>query len=147
VSLMLIEPSLDTGKILTQKSLRIESDETTPTLTEKLINLSNLLLEEYVPLYLSGKIKPRQQPHPDRATYSRKLTKEDGILNPEKPAATLEREIRAFIEWPRSRMKFREHTIIVTKAHVGTSAITQLDILCKDENYLIIDEVIAPSGR
>ena len=118
VSLMLIEPTLDTGKLLTQKSLPITPDETTPTLTEKLVNLSNLLLEEYVPRYVQGEAKPRSQPHPDRATYSRKLTKEDGVIDWAKPAARLEREVRAYIEWPRSRTTLDGKEVIVLSARV-----------------------------
>ncbi len=118
VSLMLIEPTLDTGKILTQKSLPITPKDTTPTLTDKLINLSNLLLAEYLPQYLEGSVKPRSQPHPDRATYSRKLTKEDGTINWDKSAAELEREIRAYAEWPRSRTMLDNKEVIVVAAHV-----------------------------
>jgi methionyl-tRNA formyltransferase len=37
VSLMLLDEGMDTGKILVTKSLPINSDDTTPTLTDKLI--------------------------------------------------------------------------------------------------------------
>lgn len=117
VSLMLIEPSLDTGKIIVQKSLKLAPDETTPTLTNRLIGLSNELLEEYVPLHLAGKSKPRSQPHPDRVTFSRKLTKEDGVLDWQKPAIDLEREVRAYIEWPKSRTVLAEKEVVITYAH------------------------------
>lgn len=117
VSLMLIDEGMDTGKILTTKSLAIEYDDTTPTLTNKLVNLSDLLLREYIPRYLSGDVKPRTQSHPDRATYSRKLNKEDGIIDWNKPAAVIEREIRAFIEWPKSRTVIGTKDVVITKAH------------------------------
>jgi methionyl-tRNA formyltransferase len=117
VSLMLIEPSLDTGKILVQKSLPIAANDTTPTLTNKLIALSNELLVTYIPLHVEGKTKPRSQPHPDRATFSRKLTKEDGVLDWHKPAVELEREIRAFADWPKSRTVLAGKEVIITSAH------------------------------
>lgn len=118
VSLMLIEPALDTGKLITTKSLTIAEDETTPTLTNRLIELSNELLAEYLPQYIDGKVKPRAQPHPDRATYSRKLTKQDSIIDWKKSADEIEREIRAFIEWPKSRATIHNTEVIITKAHV-----------------------------
>lgn len=121
VSLMLIDEGMDTGKILVQKSLPIEVNETTPALTNRLIALSDSLLSEYIPRYIVRDITPRNQPHPDRATYSRKLTKDDGILDFTKPAVELEREIRAFIEWPKSRTEIAGKDVVITKAHTVPS--------------------------
>jgi methionyl-tRNA formyltransferase len=157
VSLMLIEPSLDTGDILVQKSLPIAPDDTTPKLTKKLIELSNQLLAEYLPRYVSGEIKPRSQPHPDRATHSRKLTKDDGIIDWTKPAEQIEREIRAFIEWPKSRTELAGKDVIVTEAKALPvklddkkpgyidSAGKQLVVACKQGALLI--ERLKPAGK
>lgn len=121
VSLMLLDEGMDTGKILVTKSLTVDSNETTPTLTDKLISLSNSLLSEYLPKYVTAEVKPRNQSHPDRATYSRKLTKEDGIIDWTKPAEVIEREIRAFIEWPKTRTTLGNKDVIITKAHAAPS--------------------------
>lgn len=118
VSLMMIDQGMDTGKILTQKSTTIDADETTPSLTNKLINLSDDLLQEYIPRYANGEVTPRRQPHPDRATYSRKLTKQDGILDFNKSAEVLEREVRAFIDWPKSRTAIGGKDVIITQTSV-----------------------------
>lgn len=147
VSLMLIEPSLDTGKLITQKSLKIKPSDTTPSLTDRLIKLSNELIVEYIPSYLLGNIKPRRQPHPDRATYSRKLTKSDGVIDWHKPTDQIEREVRAYSDWPRSYTTFGKHKIIITKAHIEQTKKTPLHILCGDGAYIAIDELIAPSGK
>ena len=147
VSLMLIDSGLDTGKIIVQKSLKIDISETTPSLTNKLIELSNQLLNKCIPDYLSGNIKPRRQSHPDRATYSRKLSKIDGHIDISKPAIQLEREVRAFIGWPKTYINIFNKDIIITKAHVSNIAESKIDIKCKDDNFLSIDELIAPSGR
>ncbi len=117
VSLMLIEPTLDTGKLITTKVLQVATNETTPSLTERLIELSNDLLRSHLPGYVAGDIKPKNQPHPDRATYSRKLTKEDGIIDWKKSADVIECEIRAYIDWPKSRTTISGKDVIITKAH------------------------------
>lgn len=117
VSLMLIDEGMDTGKILATRSIAIDTQDTGNTLTAKLIELSGSMLEEFVPKYLQGDITPRQQSHPDRATYSRKLTKEDGILDWNKAADVLEREIRAFQQWPKSRTMLKDKELLITKAH------------------------------
>ncbi|MDB5161650.1 MAG: fmt [Candidatus Saccharibacteria bacterium] len=147
VSLMVIDAGLDTGKLITQKVLYMSEDETTPTLTDKLVNLSNQLLAEFLPRYVNDDIQPKAQPHPDRVTYSRKLTKEDSILDWSKPAAQLEREVRAFRGWPKSRATVLNQAVIVTKSHVSKNANTALDIKCGDGQYLSIDELVGPSGR
>ena len=50
-------------------------------------------------------------------TYSRKLTKEDSILDWSTPATQLEREVRAFLDWPKSRTILGGHAVIITEAH------------------------------
>lgn len=121
VSLMLLDEGMDTGKILVTKSMPVSDADTTPRLTDRLINLSDNLLSEFVPKYLAGSVKPRSQSHPDRATYSRKLTKEDGTIDWTKPAEVIEREIRAFVEWPKSHTTLGGKKVIVTKAHATPS--------------------------
>ena len=147
VSIMLIDSGLDTGKLLTQKNIKINPDETSTSLTKRLVELSNSLLSEYIPRYQSGEIKPKNQPHPDRATYSRKLTKADGLIDFQKPAEQIEREVRAFAGWPKSRATINNVSVIVTKSHVTEKKIDELDVLCVDGEYLSIDELVAPSGK
>lgn len=118
VSLMLIDEGMDTGKLITSRTHHIHPDSTTEQLTEELVALSDALLQEYVPKYLHGEIKPKNQPHPDRATYSRKLTKEDGRIDWDKPAQELERQVRAFIQWPKSYTTLGMIDVIITRACV-----------------------------
>ncbi len=145
VSLMLVDRGMDTGKLLTQKTLHLDGSETTPSLTEDLIQLSDELIREYLPRYLSGDLQPRAQPHPDRATYSRKLTKADGQLNLSRPAAKLERQIRAFVDWPQSRIRLGTVDVIITAAHVSDHE-TELSLRCGDSTYLAIDR-LKPAGK
>ncbi|HTK39433.1 MAG TPA: methionyl-tRNA formyltransferase [Patescibacteria group bacterium] len=121
VSLMLVDSGLDTGKLLTHRTLQIDHDDTTPTLTDKLVNLSDELIQAIVPGYLAGDITPRNQPHPDRATYARKLTKADGQIDWHEPADVIERKIRAFAGWPQSRATIGSIDAIITRAHVVPS--------------------------
>jgi methionyl-tRNA formyltransferase len=118
VSLMLIDEGLDTGKLITQKVLHIKPDATAPSLTEELIELSNGLLKDFVPRYAAGEVKPHNQPHPDRVTHSHKLEKKDGVIDWNKPAEQIEREIRAYLGWPGSRTTIADKDVIITQAHM-----------------------------
>lgn len=123
ISLMLITAGLDEGPILAYAPYKIPEGITTPELTDALIHLSDETLRSTLPGYVSGTAHARPQTEAallghDQPSYSRKLTKADGMLDLTKPAEQLEREIRAYIGWPGSRIILAEKEIIVTKAHV-----------------------------
>jgi methionyl-tRNA formyltransferase len=121
VSLMLLVQKMDEGPLLAQATYDLPDGITTPVLTADLIELSDKSLQQIVPLYLEGAAHaaPQRQialPDHDVPSYSRKLNKEDGLLDFTKPAAQLEREVRAFAGWPQSRMVIGGKDVIVTKA-------------------------------
>lgn len=156
VSLMCIDTGMDTGTLITQKTLHLSPDETTPTLTNKLIQISDQLIREYVPKYLAGDIIPHQQPHPSRATYSRKLTKSDGQIDWNEPAEAIERKIRAFIDWPQSRAQIGGIDVIITAAHVindlSSAAISEIrhdnsQLLVQTKKGALAIDYLKPAGK
>jgi methionyl-tRNA formyltransferase len=163
VSLMLLSSGMDEGPLLSQATYDIEPDETTPSLTAALIELSDATLRAVLPLYLSGEALTQPQETvtlaaSKNATYSRKLTKQDGMLDVTKSATVLEREIRAYLEWPGSRLRLGEIDLIITKAQalaVPTSARPGSYEILKDpaalilycgEGYLSIER-LKPAGK
>ena len=122
VSLMLLVQAMDEGPLLGYGVYEIVSDETTPHLTDGLIKLSHALLVAIIPDYLEGTIAAQPQTTKIEPTYSRKITKEDGIINWHKTAEQLDREIRAFQEWPKSKTMLARRDVVITKAHVIDAA-------------------------
>jgi methionyl-tRNA formyltransferase len=123
ISLMLITAGLDEGPLLAQASFDMPEGITTPQLTDSLIDLSHKSLVEILPLYVDGSINPVPQEtatisSQSEPTYSRKLTKEDGVIDWHKPAQQLEREVRAYIEWPKSSTTLGSIPLTITKAAV-----------------------------
>ena len=119
VSLMLINERLDEGPLLAQKVLPASPRELDGRrLTNELIKLSNGLLRSVLPLYLAGKLTAYPQSDQITPSYSRKLRKEDGRMDWNKSAERLEREIRAFIEWPKSRGLIGGLEVIISRARV-----------------------------
>jgi methionyl-tRNA formyltransferase len=146
VSLMLIDEGLDTGDLLAQSPYELTSDITTPELTEHLIELSDHMLREILPQYLAGDIVPVDQLSAsivdDKApTYSRKLTKDDGLLDPNKSAVQLEREIRAFAEWPKTRMQIGNKDVVITSSRVSDLQIGGLGYIAQKDKRLLIQTV------
>jgi methionyl-tRNA formyltransferase len=155
VSLMLLVEAMDEGPLLSYGEYDLPPDITTPELTADLIHLSYGLLEHVLPAYCNSDIKLAEQSVTGReVSYSRKLSKEDGIIDWAKPAAHLEREIRAFIEWPKSRTNLGSIEVIISQAHVvsgsgapGTIAITnKLPIVYTGEQALALDR-LKPAGK
>jgi methionyl-tRNA formyltransferase len=160
VSLMLLVEKMDEGPLLDQAEVLIEDDETTVSLTEKLINTSSGLLQAILPEWITDSVVAGEQLAVSicddlTPSYSRKLTKADGQIDWQKSALQIEREIRAFIEWPKSYTKLGNIECVITKAHssepmvgeIGTISVQnkELHVVC-GEGSLSIDE-LKPAGK
>ncbi|MCX7853670.1 MAG: methionyl-tRNA formyltransferase [Caldilineales bacterium] len=99
VTIMLMDPGMDTGPILAQQAEPILPDDTAATLGARLARLGADLLIRTLPDYLAGRIQPRPQPV-EGVTVCRPLTKEQGRMDWNLPATTLARMVRAYDPWP-----------------------------------------------
>lgn len=104
VSVMRIDSGMDTGPLLATIDVTITTDETGVSLTNKLVQASDDILQTTLPSYVAGTLQPYNQPDHIIATYSQKLHKQDGILRPDRTATELARQVRAFRGWPTSRL-------------------------------------------
>ena len=118
VTIMKMDAGLDTGPILTQRSIRLTRGDTAGTVFEKLSHLGAELLIETLPDYLSGKIQPVPQPE-EGMTYAPMLKKEEGQLDFTHPPDELERRVRAFNPWPGAFMDFDGAFLKIHRAHVA----------------------------
>lgn len=147
VSIMQLTSGMDEGPVYAVKEHPLDGDETSPELYQTLASVGADLLIESLPGIIDGSLLPTPQ-NDSQATYTRLLTKEDAWLRPEEVTAIqAERLVRAHLGFPRTKITLDEHTIIITMAHVSNLSTGSVDIACKDGNYLVVDEVIAPSGR
>lgn len=133
VSIMRLTAGMDEGPIYKQKTIHLTGDETKQVLTERLQRLGADMLRETLPAIASGELKPRHQPHPDRATYTSKITKADSTMDWQKPAHRLEREVRAYQYWPQSRTTLGTIDVIVT----ATTAVSQGEGLSPGEVNIV----------
>lgn len=146
VSLMKLSAEMDAGPVYAHKSFALEGSETKTGLAEKLNQLGAELLVEHLDVILDGSLKPRPQEE-GQATYTRLLTKNDGLIDFSQPADVIERQVRAFQGWPKSRAKISGHETVITKARLARDeADGNLVIECRP-GYLEVLELTAPSGR
>jgi methionyl-tRNA formyltransferase len=99
ITIMRMDPGLDTGPMLGQRALPILPDDTTGSLTDRLAPLGAALLLEVIPAYLAGQLPPVPQDDA-QATYAPQLKKDDARLDFTRPALELERRVRAYNPWP-----------------------------------------------
>jgi methionyl-tRNA formyltransferase len=153
ITIMKMDVGLDTGPILSQRSIRLTRDDTAGSVFEKLSHLGADLLIETLPNYLAGKIQPVPQPE-EGATYAPMLKKEEGKLDFTRPADELERRVRAFNPWPGAFMDFDGALLKIHRAHVesGEAEVGQR-LIYQDQpavgaggGLLILDEV-QPVGK
>lgn len=118
VSIMKLDPGMDTGPVLAERREPIRPDDTTGSLEARLASLGAALLCEVLPGYLAGTIVPQAQD--DRAaTYSHPVRKADGLLDWTKPAADLERQVRAMQPWPGAFTTWDGKQLRVLRSHVA----------------------------
>ena len=99
VTIMKVDAGLDTGDILTQATTPIAPGDNAQTLHDRLAMMGAELLVRTIPDYAAGKITSRPQPA-EGATYARKITKEDGLLDWSQPARALWNRVRGLTPWP-----------------------------------------------
>jgi len=120
VTIMKMDAGLDTGPMLRQRAIPIGDQDTGGSLFEKLSQLGGELLLETLPGYLTGEITPQPQPEVG-VTYFGMIKKEDGLLDFNRPAAELERLIRAFWPWPGTYLNWNGAPLKILRAHTSTT--------------------------
>ena len=100
VSIMLIDEEVDHGPIVAQKKVEIPSWPLGNAELEKLLlNEGGRLLSTIIPEWIAGNIDAVPQ-NDDLATYSRKIQKQDGLLDLSADGYANLLKIRAYEGWP-----------------------------------------------
>lgn len=147
VSIMKLDARMDGGPIYKQEVVKLSGKETKPELYETLFRKGTQILIEILPDILAGTLQPTPQDD-DVATYCMLLSKKDSLIDPSKISAIdAEAKVRAHLGFPRTKITLSDKTLIITRAHVEDTPPKGLHVQCKDGKYLVIDELIAPSGK
>jgi methionyl-tRNA formyltransferase len=154
VTIMKMNEGIDTGDILTQKSIPIEAEDTGGSLFEKLSKLAADLLVETLPKYLQGDVNPR--PQGDSPTpYAPILIKSDGVLDFNKPALVLARQVRAYHPWPGTYTLWKGKPLKIQKTQVldiaspgiGVFTIQNGNPAIGTAQGLLVIEELQPAGK
>ncbi len=156
VTIMQMDPGIDTGPMLRSREIAIDPDDNTITLSEKMAALAAELLIETIPGYAEGTILPVPQPE-EGACYTGMISKQDGILDFTRTAASLEQKVRAYNPWPTAMFEIEGETFKVYKAHIagntenlqpGTRTVFKgYPAIAAADGLLVLDELQAPGKK
>lgn len=100
VTIILTDNQMDHGPILKMSGVRCQvSDVGYKKLHDKLAELSGDIIGDVIIDWVAGKIKPIPQDD-SQATYTKKIKKENGLIDWNESAEIIGRKIRAFEAWP-----------------------------------------------
>ena len=154
---MQMEKEMDTGDILLSAKEPIQPNDTAGDLHDRLSPKGAELLIETLKAYADKKIQPTPQDH-SLATYAPMLAKEDGLINWNKSAVSLEAFIRGVTPWPGAytflgdkRLKiFQSSPIAITSAEPAGTVLKgfpdEMRVATAD-GVLSIREIQGASGK
>jgi methionyl-tRNA formyltransferase len=154
ITIMRMDPGIDTGPILSQVSIPITAEDTAGTLSTKLSGLGALSLIETLPGYLDGTLNPLPQDG-TLATYAPLVKKEAGLLDFTHPAIDLQRRVMALNPWPGAYTYWNDQVLKIHRAHArevpyqpaGKRIVYQeLPSIATSMGILVIDE-LQPAGK
>ena len=151
VTLILLAEEMDAGPIVATEPLEVRPDDTAVTIEERAARVAGELLRRALPEWLAGRLLARPQAE-GGVTLTRPLRREDGLLDPRRTAAELERQVRAYQPWPGSYVETPEGRLIACRVHVaptepGDAAGRLVAVgrdglaLCAAAGRLVLDEV------
>jgi len=157
VTIYLMDEKMDHGPIISQAIFDLSDKKLTcEQLDEQLARLGAGLLLQTLPLYLTDKIKPQEQDHA-QATFTKKISKEQGKIDWQQSAEAIERMIRAYYPWPSAYTTFDHKRLKVVEVEAvekqsdkkpGTIFLTedkQVAVAC-GKNLIILQKV-QPEGK
>lgn len=99
ITIMRMEAGMDTGPMLLQRAVGIGIDQTTEDIHDELAQLGGEMLVETISRFPEGKLAVIPQDD-SQATYAAKLTKNEGLIDWDRPVEEVHNHIRAMHPWP-----------------------------------------------
>jgi len=154
VTIMKMDTGIDTGEIISQRAIPIESDDTGGSLFKKLALLGKELLIQILPKYTNGEIIPIPQGE-SPTPYTRMLIKEDGKLDFNQAASTLSRQVRAYNPWPGTFTIWDKKPLKIHKTHAVNTRSPGKGFLTVHGGYpaigtadgILVIDTLQPAGK
>lgn len=139
VSLMKIDQKIDHGPIIDQIEIELKDRETGQSLRNKIKKISLKLLKASLKPYLEGELKAKPQDH-RKATFTKMIKKEDGLIDWSEPAEKIERKIRAFNPWPGTYTKINGKIFKIFSAEAKNDKLKLAEVQLEGKKRMSFDD-------
>jgi len=119
ICLMQMEAGLDTGPVFACADTPIASDETAGDLHDRLATMGGELLASRLRDILDGTLKSQPQDE-SKATYAKKIRRQDAMIDWNTEAENIHRQIRAYNPVPGANFELDDETIKCWQAEIET---------------------------
>ena len=99
VTFFAINSSLDRGKIIKSFEYSIKPNDNAITLQDKLSSIAADNIEDIIKSYSESDLIIQND---EKATYAKKIEKEEAVIDWESSSQTILRQVKAFVEWPKA---------------------------------------------
>jgi methionyl-tRNA formyltransferase len=117
VTTMRLVEKMDAGPIFLQREISIAPNDTTASLQAKLAPVGAELLVKTIAGLKAGNLTPQAQDE-SKVTYAPVLKKEDGLIDWNLPAVSIERRVRGFNPWPSAYTYLAGNLLKIHRARV-----------------------------
>ncbi|MBL4803827.1 MAG: methionyl-tRNA formyltransferase [Alphaproteobacteria bacterium] len=157
VTIMQMDEGLDTGPEIVKEAIDLDARETAASLHDRLAEMGGRMAVEVIEqLAENGQVTSKQQKNED-ATYAHLLKKDDGVVDWNNDAQSIDRQIRALNPWPgvRATIDGKDFKIILSEPAdtadtknqpVGMVLDKHGHIQCGDNTVLQL-KMIQPAGK
>ena len=138
ITIMKMDSGMDTGNIISSHKIKINDEDDTLMLTEKLSILSAKKIVEFINnLVLNGSYESKSQ-NENEATLAPKIKKEDALIDWQKDAEGIRNLIRGCNPWPVAHTHFKGQIIRIFKVSLDNSSnINPGQIVNKDGRLIV----------
>ncbi len=156
VTVIAMDAGLDTGPIVASERWALMGDEDAPAIEADAARRGAALVTRTLPGWLAGALPARPQDDA-AATLTRPLRRDDGRLDPSRPARDLDRMVRAYRPWPGTFIETDAGRLVVLDATIGPS--DRADVpgtlveagdglaLATSDGRLVLEQVQPAGGR
>lgn len=115
ITIMQMDPGIDTGDILYKKETVIAPEDNYETLHDRLMLLGGEAVTEVLPLLEAGELTPQKQ-NEEESSYAAMIDKSMGRIDFSRPAPEIDRLIRGLTPWPSAYTGYRGKQLKIWKA-------------------------------
>ena len=137
ITIMQMDEGLDTGPMLLRRALPIAADDTTASLHDRLAALGGDCIVEALAALQCGQLSPTPQPA-EGVTYAAKIGRAEADIDWSRPAAEIERAMRAFDPFPGAVSTLRDTAVKCWKAQVVAGEGEPGRVLAVDADGIVV---------